>query len=278
MTLFNQPIKRFQKKKHILTNCIVYLNNKPDLLVCAFLILCFQARADWFEVDNYAGKIGDYYVHVSLQRFVYIHKNTLIKGSYYYDKYREPIVLYGKFEGNDIFLCEFKNYKQYEPFPKKPDFDDCAFRLKDYEDKLMGEWKNKDVNYPVELKHTISYASISDKGFEKKDMEIPFWGHTREHSFIGIYEMDDEEIQVNKINVVSKKDGKVIQVIDPQLNDCWFGFYTTYIYEHIFAENDTTIKLNCEGSAYADRVRFYQYDKKKEKYIYIKDYYDKYYK
>ena len=96
------------------------------------------------------------------------------------------------------------------------------------------------------------------------------------HFFIGIYKSDGKEVDINKIKVMSKKSGEVIQVIDPQLYDCEFGFYMTFIYEHVTTQNDTTIVLQCYGSEYMENIRFYRYNRKQGKYVYIKDYFNKY--
>ena len=251
---------------------------------CFLLCNCIQVKAGgwkgdgWFEVDNYEGKIGESSVHLSLQRYTNIHKTNAIDGVYYNDRYRLPILVYGIVQGDDIFLCEFKSDGKFDAFPKRTDFTNCEFKLETSRGELVGQWKNKASSYPVKLTHTNSLNDTDGDYIEKEKIEIPFWGQTHKHSFIGVYEMMNGKMEVNKINVVNKKDGEVIQIINPQLYDCGLGFYITSIYRHVVTENDTTIRLNCEESAYADRVRFYQYDKKKGKYIYIKDYYDKYYK
>ena len=139
----------------------------------------------------------------------------------------------------------------------------------------MGQWKSESVVYSVELTRTNYFI---DNYIEKRKIEIPFWGHTREHLFLGIYEMVKEEVVINKIDVISKNSGEVIQVINPQLHDCWFGFYETDIYNHVVTEDNTTVELQCNRSEYVGNTRFYQYNKKKGKYVYINDYLDKHYK
>ena len=85
-------------------------------------------------------------------------------------------------------------------------------------------------------------------------------------------------MKINKINVISKRSGEVVQIINPQLYNCKFGFYMTYVYEHVVPKNDTTVELQCNRSEYVGNTRFYQYNKKKGKYVYINDYLDKHYK
>ena len=275
--LFNKRTDKELWKKIVSAAQTYYKNVKFSLVIGNLLFLCAQAQAVWFDVDNYEGKIGEGQSHVSLQKKTYAEEGSFIVGDYYYDKNHTPILLYGTYEGSDIFLCEFNSNGKFEPFPKKTNFNDCEFRLKVDGDKLVGQWKNKTISHPVELIHTISFDSVGVEDFEKK-IEIPFWGQTREHAFIGIYERVNDEMQINKINVISKKSGKLIQIINPQKYGCGFGFYMTYIYRHIVTENDMTVELHCNRSEYVGNTRFYQYNKKKGKYVYIKDYLDKYYK
>ena len=274
MTLSDRLFTGCQKKKNFLKNIASNLNIRLVFLLFTLLSCCLQVKASRFEVDNYEGKIGAFPVHVSVQNFSYIRKEKLIDGVYYYDTYRAPIPLHGTFQGEEIILCELRENDYKEPIKIK-NIDDCEFRLKYYKDKLIGRWKSKTASYPVELARTNSFY---DNYIEKGKIEIPFWGQTREHNFLGVYETDKEEIVINKINVVSKKSGKVIQEINPQLYGCDFGFYISHIYLHVVAENDSTIELNCDGAEYVGNTRFYQYNGKKGKYVYIKDYLDKHYK
>ena len=283
--LSNQLSNRYREGKFHLKSYIIKLCVRLGFLICALLNFSVRASVDgWYRVHEYKGKIGDFSVHLSFQDFSYFNGNTLVNGSYYYEKYYSPILLYGVFEEDDITLCKVKNKSQYDDFildEKKPTLKDCEFKLKKDGDKLTGQWKSNGKSYSVELTYTnfldntqVHYVDYIEKG----KMEIPFWGQTRKHGFIGIYETVNKKMEINEINVVDKKSGAVIQVINPQLNNCQLGFYMAPIYLHVATKNDTTIKLNCKGSIQAEKAHFYQDDKKKGKYIYIKDYYDKYYK
>ena len=168
MMLFNKRTDKDLSKKIISVVHTYYKNARFSLLIGNLLFPCAQAQAVWFDVDNYEGKIGNFPVHVSLQKSTYTNKDSSITGSYYYDKHHAPIVLYGKIKGDNVFICEFKNYGKFAPFPKKTDFDNCEFRLKVDGDKLVGQWKNNAFSYPVELTYTISFDSVGVEDFEKK--------------------------------------------------------------------------------------------------------------
>ena len=286
MTLFNQPSKRCQNLKSYLIKKLAQTNIKKYLFFCFFLCTCTQTKAGgWkggvsFDVKNYEGKIGDSSVHISLQEKTKKDGSALIKGSYYYNRYRSPILLNGEYREEEIVLCEVENREKYLKLlseGKDRNFKNCEFRLKVDEEDLTGQWKSGNTTYPIALTQT-NYLDSGGAYVEKGEIEIPFWGQTREHFFIGIYKSDGKEVDINKIKVMSKKSGEVIQVIDPQLYDCGFGFYMTYIYDHVTTENDTTIELQCYRSEYVGNTRFYQYNRKQGKYVYIKDYLDKHYK
>ncbi|MFP3656126.1 hypothetical protein SB777_35040, partial [Burkholderia sp. SIMBA_052] len=75
------------------------------------LFTASSAHAGWYEIRNYAGTIGSLPVHVSLQTYDDINRNTSgqwrVDGSYYYDAHRVPIPLQGKRQPNgEMQLCE----------------------------------------------------------------------------------------------------------------------------------------------------------------------------
>ena len=224
---------------------------KIILSVSLFGILSGSATAasdSWYVLDNYEGTIGKSPVHVSLQRYSF-GGETNVKGSYYYDKYRSSIPLYGKITSDAIVLCEVANDQEYDDYltqGKKYDLNTCPLKLTNGGDVLHGTWQNAKRTLDVVLSMTASMDKTTLSGNPAKTIEIPFWGQTASHSFIGIYEMKDDGLSVNKVMALNKSSGKVDQVIDPQLHQCDFGFYMTAIYQNIERLNNSSqIALNC---------------------------------
>lgn len=94
-------------------------------------------------------------------------------------------------------------------------------------------------------------------------------GQTQTHSFIEIYEKAlDGGIAIDKIKVLDKKDGRVIQVIDLQLYNCQFDFFMTRIFENVDNLNSSVISLNCY-SVRGDITTHYSFNKRKNRYTFV---------
>jgi hypothetical protein len=198
-----------------------------------------------YVVSNYEGHIGGYPVHLSLQYYDF-GKYINIEGSYYYNNHRAPIPLYGVNKSNSIVLCEINNDDNFDRYivqGENFDVSKCPFKLTRDPTGLVGEWRNERSILNVDLKATIRLNEGVLHG-SAKEIDIPFWGQTKQHSFIGIYEVSNDGIAINKVNVVEKTNGKIIQTINPQLKGCEFGSYMTSIFQNI--ENDgSQVRLNC---------------------------------
>jgi hypothetical protein len=85
---------------------------------CLLLVVASSAYAGWYQVRNYAGTIGSFPVHVSLQTYDYINHNEptqwRVDGSYYYDAHRIPIPLQGKRKPDgQMTLCEASHSRSF---------------------------------------------------------------------------------------------------------------------------------------------------------------------
>lgn len=225
------------------------------------------ASNSWYEVNNYIGTVGKYPVHVSLQTYSFGHYNN-VKGSYYYDKYRAPIVLYGRKTATGITLCETTSKTDFEKYlsvGEEYDLDACPFRLTYNDTGLSGIWQNDKTSLPVNLSSTdvMNKTQIIAR---EGNIEIPFWGQTAEHSFIGVYENSNNGPVINRVNVLDKKNGKVIQTINLPAGNCDFGFYMTAIYQNIETDNDATVSFHCYSSK-ADISEEYTFNKKEGRYL-----------
>ncbi|MGQ3660743.1 hypothetical protein [Citrobacter braakii] len=214
--------------------------------VCVLLLSAsIQAAYMPYVVNNYEGYIGKYPVHLSLQ-FYDFGKNVSVEGSYYYDNHRSPIPLYGVNESNSIVLCEAVSGESFEKYIVQGDefeISKCPFNLTRNSTGFLGEWRNERSTLKVDLKKTVGVSDGVING-NAKALDIPFWGQTKQHGFIGVYETSIDGIVINKVNVIDKKSGKLIQVINPQMNGCEFGTYMTSIFQNIESDG-SQIRLNC---------------------------------
>lgn len=222
-----------------------------------------DASSGWYIVNNYVGTIGKYPVHLSIQSYDF-GKDVNIEGSYYYDSHRAPIALYGKEVSGVIELCEAATKKDFEKYiasGDKFDLSKCPLKITKNGQELNGEWRGSKRKLDVTLKNVSSMDQTSIVS-ENGTVEIPFWGQTDKHSFIGVYEKDGADISINKIKVLDKTNGNVIQVITPQKQECEFGFYMTSIYQNVEGFNNNSIYLNCY-STNADVIVDYTFDNNK---------------
>ncbi|MGO2441565.1 MAG: hypothetical protein ACTH8B_17000 [Serratia proteamaculans] len=205
-----------------------------------------EASESWYVVDNYTGTIGKYPVHLSIQSYDF-GSDVNVEGSYYYDHHNSPIVLFGKESAGDIVLCEISSKEDFERYivsGDKYDATKCPFRITKHDQTLKGEWKNKNINLDIILSKVASMdkSNITSKNGE---LDVPFWGSTDKHSFVGVYKQGNDGVTINEIKVLSKNDSQVIQVINPQSKKCDFGFYMTPIYQNVERFSSSSISLNC---------------------------------
>jgi hypothetical protein len=199
-----------------------------------FAFSCYNATAGWYEVTNYVGRIGEYPIHFSIQKLER-YGGLNILGSYYYDRYMAPIPLYGKLNENGrLSLCEIHSNDEYRKViingSKVPvDTSGCPFQIIVGNQSATGKWANGKRNYEVALNETARLDNTGDTLSIAGKFEIPFWGQTAEHLFIGFYTLEARPM----VKVVNKRSNAVIQVIYPEKHGCEFGFSMTPIYMNI---------------------------------------------
>lgn len=245
------------------------MNNTSALTVLTTLLICQVSYAgdSWYVVNNYTGTVGKYPVHVSLQTYTF-GPHTHVEGSYYYDKYRAPIVLYGRETEKGLMLCETTGKDDFDKYllvGEDYDLDTCPFRLTYNDEGLTGIWQNDKNRLTVSLSGT----DVMDENqivVGDANMEIPFWGQTADHSFIGVYENSNNSLVINRIKVLDKKRGTVIQTINPQTENCEFGFYMTAIYQNIETVNDSTVSFHCYSRKMEDISEDYAFNKQQGRY------------
>jgi hypothetical protein len=246
---------------------------KKVALALVIMMMTGNALAGWYRVTNYVGQIGASPVHFSIQRNNFGHGIT-VEGSYYYDKYLSPIPVYGQ-ENNDksLTLCEVHTPEEYEKalihgFEDESYLIGCPFHLVPTDDGAVGEWRDSIHSYSVSLKKVGTLDNT--RGIDISDvMEIPFWGQTKNHAFIGIYQASSPEV---KIQVVNKKTSAFVQTLDVD-PDCIFGYYMTPIYMNLERSypGPEEVYINCYSPRTRDDTRTYLFNKKTGKFILLQD-------
>jgi hypothetical protein len=123
-----------------------------------------NANAGWYQVNNYVGDIGDAPVHLSLQSYPF-GSGTTVEGSYYYDRFKSIIPIYGKYDDGKLKLCEIP--KITDEMTMNADSaikaGECPFTLTISENVAAGFWKKKNATYQVEIKKVASFDDTGDK-------------------------------------------------------------------------------------------------------------------
>jgi hypothetical protein len=243
-----------------------------SFFISLLLLTSYVHGASSYQVKNYRGHIGKYPIHISLQHYKSFGSGLEFKGSYYYDKQLKPIPLYGKYnkDGN-VELCETHDAADFSSVfvqgtKEQINTDSCQFLLTFSASGAVGEWRNSNKKLTVNLQMTGNLDN-KNNGHLHGIMEIPFWGQTQKHSFIGVYESSTSGIKINRIKVMDKQSKKVFQEFNPQEN-CDFGFLMTPIYMNIdgfYSMNGEQVILNCASSQGGDFV-IYSFDNKQKKF------------
>ena len=239
-----------------------------------------NAIAGWYRVINYVGQIGTSQIHFSIQKYNHFGSGITVLGSYYYNKYLSPILVYG-LENDDksLTLCEARPHEEYEKalihdFKNGADAVGCPLHLTLTNDGAIGEWRDSSHSYSVSLKQVGNLDDTAKEGVSiiSGDMEIPFWGQTKRHTFIGVYQASyPEEV---KIEVIDKKTGTIVQTIIPDPYCTRFGYFMTPIYMNLESGyfdlnsryyHSESFYLNC-WSSQANESRDYLFDKKAGKF------------
>ncbi|KAA8997038.1 hypothetical protein FJU30_19890 [Affinibrenneria salicis] len=228
-------------------------------------------------MNNYVGLVGTYPVHVSLQRYRFGPYISLL-GSYYYDRQRAPIPLYGTYAADSLSACEILNAQDYDNSiirgsATAPDMSACPFQLSARGDELVGHWRRGDKRYPVRLRRSASLDDSASPPSVLGTPDIPFWGQTETHSFIGVYQRSGGDLALSGVKVLDKRSGKVVQVLNPQRQGCRFGFFMTPIYMNLEnGENRSRVLLNCApGDGPGDKTIEYRLDADSQRYRPVDD-------
>ncbi|WP_439860423.1 hypothetical protein [Pseudomonas sp. MBLB4136] len=244
-----------------------------SLHISLLLFVSHANGAGWYQVKNYSGHIGKYPVTISLQHYKNFGSGLEFNGSYYYNKQLKPIPLYGKQnkDGN-IELCETHSSSDFNSIfiqgtQENINTSACHFLLTLTTSGAVGEWRRGNKKLTVNLS-MIGSLDNTENGNLNGTMEVPFWGQTLQHSFIGVYEPSNSGVKITKIKVINRNSEKLVQEFNPQ-ESCDFGFFMTPIFMNIDSLHSTNreeVILNCGTPQGGDFV-IYSFDKKQKKFI-----------
>lgn len=205
------------------------------------------AHAGWYEVRNYVGTIGGQPVHVSLQTHDDLNHGQpgqwQVDGSYYYDRYRVPIILQGQRQADGhMQLCEAAEPASFGESPVVPAMSaahpvPCPIALSVTGTGAAGEWRNHKHVLPISLRQT---ASLDDTGSGQPRLEgiveIPMWHHTKKHLLLGVYQSSAEcPLSMVALRLVDIASGHT----DRSLTfDCGTGIIATTIYANVYRSDD----------------------------------------
>lgn len=243
---------------------------------CIFL-LNQNAYAGWYNIINYIGSIGQYPIHLSLQSYEF-GNGTTVEGSYYYDKNKAPIPIYGKYDNGRLRLCEVldktnPNEAMVIDSDVAVNASKCEFSLDLMESGAKGIWASENNKYKVNLQTVSKLDDTGSNNVVDRVVEIPFWAQTKKHMFIGVYKNSSSGTScMEKIVIINKSKGSVDQELTFDKVQCEAGLLMTPIYMNVEKYNmqnidNITVHFRDSRMGYS---KSYAFNKKYNKYIYIK--------
>ncbi|MDX1803767.1 MAG: hypothetical protein R3292_06770 [Alcanivorax sp.] len=246
-------------------------------VVTTLLLLSSPALAGWYQVSNYTGHIGRQAAHLSLQ-YYHFGAGITVEGSYYYDHYHTPIALYGTRDPHGhLTLCEIHSHTEFsrviETGLQNPiDTSHCPLQLQLGPRHADGRWHDGKHDLAVSLTRVGQLDNTGPPRLTGK-VAIPFWGQTDHYSFIGRYRQQQGTLALQRLRVVNKASGKVIQELNPNGHDCGFGFYMTPIYMNVASghnHDQEEVDLHCD-SRRGDRIAAYTLDRSSQTFVFNPD-------
>ena len=232
--------------------------NLSCIALCVFaLTAASSAQAGWYEIENYAGTIGNLPIHLSLQTFDDADRNEPgqwhVDGSYYYDAHRVPIPLQGKRRPDGTMqLCEATEPDSFSDSPTVPAASaarpvPCPIALKIDGHEASGEWRDGKNVLPIVLQEV---GSLNDTELGPPRVtgvvEVPMWHHTKKHLLLGVYETSkDCPLSMDRLRLVNIKSGRV----DRDMKfPCGTGVVATSIFTNVYrADNPRDVVVIFPG-------------------------------
>lgn len=260
------------RRLNLRSNSVFAPFNRAALAAFMFVLLCQQAVAGWYEVENYEGEIAGSPISLSLQYYSF-GSGITVEGSYYFLDERRPVAIYGGLQHHGVRLCEISSEAELQRIivtgSKTPfDFAKCPLVLSLKGNRAVGRWKRGGVDHAVDLKK-IASLDDSDEPSVKGPLVIPFWAQTPTYMFAGTYENTSSGICMTKVAFINKLSGKTDHELRYGGDPCDAGMVMTPIYLNV----QTWIEAGAEiisinfGDGAAGSSEDYVYDDKAKRFV-----------
>lgn len=218
------------------------------LILTGILAMAGDARAGWYHVENFEGRVGSDTIRLSLQRYDGFGSGITVEGSYYRDSDLTPVALYGKAAGGSLELCEITSeaelLKTIIQGSKTPvETAGCPLKLHVTPDRATGTWFDGAETRAVDFTKVATLDDTGD-GALTGDVEIPFWAQMPTQVFIGLYSQTSSGICMTKLRVGNKATGKIEQEIAFPDEPCDAGMLMTPIYLNVEIGDDEAVLVN----------------------------------
>jgi hypothetical protein len=251
---------------------------KIALPFALFFFSAGPAMAGWYHVENFSGTLGAMPVHLSLQDYASFGSGITAEGSYFYDSQLSSIALYGRRDGAKIALCEISGAKQFDQVivqgSKTPvSTAGCPFSLTEAGAALSGSWSKDGKTYPVTLARVGQFDDTGTEGKLDGNGEIPFWGQTASHAFLGDYVLADSKLCLGSIKVMDKKAKTLVQTMSFDKEDCTAGLVMTPVYMNVQEQTEKgaeTVTINFADGRMGS-TEDYRFNAKQGRYVKVKD-------
>ncbi len=191
-----------------------------------------NTHAGWYECYNFKGTIDKLPISLFIQvregYFGEVDKKEFnIIGIYKNDKDNNPTRLEGKLNlsNNKVLLYEINNNKHTATFEFEFSKSECN-----------GFWKNLSTNQKLPLQlvyNSLLIDTLKDSKFE--EIEILQANSLKDYYFVGLYskKTDQDKAQMDRLNIISKKDNSVFQSIDFSIVETQTGNLSTIIFDNV---------------------------------------------
>jgi hypothetical protein len=233
------------------------------------MLACCNADAANFyaQYTNYEGHIGNYPIYLSIQKDEWVSDLTVM-GSYYYQRHTRrmtPIPLYGRYDKRGkLSLCEILTEEQLAEFKRKLgqkiSTAGCAFSLAFTGNAARGYWTDGKQKLAVTLNMVGDFRFSTQPGSGGSGkFNIPYWGQTARHFFVGVYDMRSGPT----VDVIDKHSRQIIQTLKPEDDGCIVGAFLSPIYmsaESHGPRDAGQIRLRCADSSKSSNNRYYAFN------------------
>lgn len=193
-------------------------------------VLNINAFCGSYDCYNYEGFLGKYSIQLSYQIMNNLDKNgnRQINAVYKYDKFNNPIRLYGFIDKNTEEITLYET--------DKLNHQNSKFVLIFDNKNIKGTWTNlsNSETLPIILKYQSALNDIDkEKSFENiKILQLQVF---KNYYFIGVYSKikGEDRVQMKELQIIDKKTNQIFQTLNFKNVDSTLGNVMTIIYNNI---------------------------------------------